>query len=144
MEVESMDAPLFDFSMQLSTALDVQVCFARMRHVLSLITLASNLIRTHKDTVVVPYVLVLLTCLPCVRACVQFSKSPKTVFSQKDVPGVTRGAVPLLAARGVQMIHVGVNDETTPPAVCVSVCLCVCVHVHVLVCDCVCLCLWCV
>ncbi|MEX0744289.1 MAG: DUF5054 domain-containing protein [Phycisphaeraceae bacterium] len=34
-----------------------------------------------------------------------------------DVPGHTRGMVPLLAEAGVQFLHVGVNPASTPPAV---------------------------
>lgn len=90
LEVETMDQDLFDFSMELSTALDVQV-----NH-FAIIT-SWFLVLTYQDT--------------------QFGKEPKTVFSLKDVPGMTRGAVPVLAKRGVQLIHVGVNDETSPPAV---------------------------
>lgn len=37
-----------------------------------------------------------------------------TVLSQRDVPGLTRGAVPLLAKRGIG-ISVGVNDGSPPP-----------------------------
>ncbi len=33
------------------------------------------------------------------------------------MPGISRGAVPVLARKGVQFVHVGVNDFTTPPAV---------------------------
>ncbi len=34
-----------------------------------------------------------------------------------DVPGHTRGIVPLLAAAGIQFLHIGVNAASTPPAV---------------------------
>jgi len=34
-----------------------------------------------------------------------------------DVPGHTRGAVPLLAAAGVRLLHVGVNSSSKPPDV---------------------------
>lgn len=34
-----------------------------------------------------------------------------------DVPGHTRGIVPILAAADVRMLHVGVNPASTPPAV---------------------------
>lgn len=34
-----------------------------------------------------------------------------------DVPGHTRGIVPLLAAAGVQFLHLGVNEASTPPDV---------------------------
>ena len=39
------------------------------------------------------------------------------VMSQRDVPGLTRGAVPLLAAHGVRGISVGANDGSPPPIV---------------------------
>jgi hypothetical protein len=41
----------------------------------------------------------------------------KTGMNQKDVPGSTIGMVPLAAKAGVQSLHVGVNDFSTPPAV---------------------------
>ena len=41
----------------------------------------------------------------------------KIVVSQRDVPGLTRGAVPLLAAAGVKAYSVGCNAQITPPAV---------------------------
>ncbi len=34
-----------------------------------------------------------------------------------DVPGHTRGIVPLLAEAGIQFLHIGVNAASTPPAV---------------------------
>jgi len=34
-----------------------------------------------------------------------------------DVPGHTRGIVPLLAEAGIQFLHIGVNAGSTPPAV---------------------------
>lgn len=34
-----------------------------------------------------------------------------------DVPGHTRGIVPLLAAAGVELLHIGVNGASTPPDV---------------------------
>jgi hypothetical protein len=89
-EVETMDEDLFDFSMELSTSLDVQVA--------SVSSLTTRVISDFWTSL-------------------QFGKEPKTVFSLKDVPGMTRGAVPVLAKRNVQLIHVGVNDETSPPAV---------------------------
>jgi hypothetical protein len=45
-----------------------------------------------------------------------FNKTPKTVLSQKDVPGFTRTAIPIMAKRGIRGMHVGVNDFSTPPA----------------------------
>ena len=43
--------------------------------------------------------------------------SRKTVFSTRDVPGLSRAAVPLLAAEGVVGTSVGVNTGSSPPAV---------------------------
>ena len=47
----------------------------------------------------------------------RFNKSKKTGQNQKDVPGSTIGHVALAAQAGVQSLHVGVNDFSTPPAV---------------------------
>jgi len=43
----------------------------------------------------------------------------KTTIAAKmtDVPGHTRGSVPLLAAGGVRFLHIGVNPASTPPDV---------------------------
>ena len=41
----------------------------------------------------------------------------KTVLSQRDVPGMSRAGVPVLAAAGVRAITVGVNGASTPPSV---------------------------
>eukprot|EP00586_Coscinodiscus_wailesii_P007083 CAMPEP_0172491560 /NCGR_PEP_ID=MMETSP1066-20121228/22426_1 /TAXON_ID=671091 /ORGANISM="Coscinodiscus wailesii, Strain CCMP2513" /LENGTH=782 /DNA_ID=CAMNT_0013260685 /DNA_START=427 /DNA_END=2772 /DNA_ORIENTATION=- len=46
----------------------------------------------------------------------RFGKDKKIAASQKDTPGITLGMVSLLAAKGVKMLHVGVNDFSTPPA----------------------------
>jgi hypothetical protein len=46
-----------------------------------------------------------------------FSLPNKTVMSQRDVPGMTRSIIPLLASRGVHTISVGVNGGSTPPNV---------------------------
>ena len=46
---------------------------------------------------------------------VRFNKSKKTGMNQKDVPGSTIGHVALAAKTGVQSLHVGVNDFSTPP-----------------------------
>ena len=46
-----------------------------------------------------------------------FNLPPKRVMSQRDVPGLTRAAVPLLAAGGVAGLSVGVNGGSSPPAV---------------------------
>ncbi len=45
-----------------------------------------------------------------------FSSQPSIVMSQRDVPGMTIGAVPLLKQAGVQAISVGVNGGSAPPA----------------------------
>ena len=39
------------------------------------------------------------------------------MFSQRDVPGTTRSALPILAAAGVRAVSVGVNGASTPPDV---------------------------
>jgi hypothetical protein len=44
----------------------------------------------------------------------QFGKPPKTVMSQRDVPGLTRSVIPLLNQAGVQAITVGVNGNFFP------------------------------
>ena len=41
----------------------------------------------------------------------------KRVLSQRDVPGMTRGVVPSLAAVGAIGVSVGVNTNSAPPAV---------------------------
>jgi hypothetical protein len=41
----------------------------------------------------------------------------KGVVSQRDVPGMTRAVLPLLAANGVRGVSVGVNGASTPPKV---------------------------
>ncbi len=43
----------------------------------------------------------------------------KTTISAKmtDVPGHTRGIIPLLAEAGVEFLHIGVNEAATPPDV---------------------------
>lgn len=45
------------------------------------------------------------------------ARKQKIVASQRDVPGLTRGAVPLLAAAGVKAFSVGCNAQITPPEV---------------------------
>jgi hypothetical protein len=47
----------------------------------------------------------------------RFGLPPKTAASQRDVPGLTRAALPALAAAGVTAISVGVNPASAPPAV---------------------------
>ena len=46
----------------------------------------------------------------------KFSKKT-TVLSQRDVPGLTAAAIPLLLAHGISAITVGVNPGSAPPAV---------------------------
>ena len=46
-----------------------------------------------------------------------FGLPPKTVMSQRDVPGLTRAAVPYLHGAGVQALTVGVNGGSAPPGV---------------------------
>ena len=42
----------------------------------------------------------------------------KTIAAKMtDVPGHTKGIVPLLAARGIRLLHIGVNPASTPPEV---------------------------
>ena len=38
-------------------------------------------------------------------------------MSQRDVPGLTRNAIPILASEGVRVLSVGVNGGSAPPAV---------------------------
>lgn len=40
----------------------------------------------------------------------QFNATTKIGASQKDVPGATRGIVPLMHQRGIKWFHVGAND----------------------------------
>jgi hypothetical protein len=47
----------------------------------------------------------------------QFGLPPSVILSQRDVPGMTRGVVPLLSNNGVAAITVGVNDYTCAPDV---------------------------
>ncbi|KAK9815327.1 hypothetical protein WJX72_001843 [[Myrmecia] bisecta] len=62
---------------------------------------------------------------PLVEAAVQlthdldalFGLPPKVTMSQRDVPGTTRAALPLLYGQGVRAISVGVNAASAPPAV---------------------------
>jgi hypothetical protein len=46
----------------------------------------------------------------------RFRKQRKRAASQKDVPGMSLGIVPIMAQNGVEFIHIGVNDMSTPPA----------------------------
>lgn len=47
----------------------------------------------------------------------RFDLPPKQVLSQRDVPGMSRGVVPALAAVGGLGVQVGVNTNSAPPAV---------------------------
>ena len=47
----------------------------------------------------------------------QFDLPPSAILSQRDVPGMTRGVIPLLSSNGVAAITVGVNDYTCAPDV---------------------------
>lgn len=48
---------------------------------------------------------------------IPFHKPPKIAASQKDTPGFTTvGMIPLLQKHGIRMVHIGVNDFSTPPA----------------------------
>ena len=47
----------------------------------------------------------------------QFRLPRKATLSQRDVPGLTRAALPALAAAGVRALTVGVNPFSTPPYV---------------------------
>ena len=38
-------------------------------------------------------------------------------LSQRDVPGLTRAAIPIMANKGVAAISVGVNSGSAPPGV---------------------------
>lgn len=70
-----------------------------------------------------------LVCLPVLpMACLlplahrlpdscRTGQRPKTVLSQRDVPGLTAAAVPTLLAAGIRAISVGVNGGSTPPNV---------------------------
>lgn len=41
----------------------------------------------------------------------------KTVMSQRDVPGTTRAALPVLASKGITAVSIGVNGGSAPPNV---------------------------
>ncbi|KAI8469213.1 MAG: hypothetical protein J3K34DRAFT_459474 [Monoraphidium minutum] len=47
----------------------------------------------------------------------RFGLKPKAVASLRDVPGLTRGALPVFASRGVRALTCGVNGFSAPPAV---------------------------
>ena len=42
---------------------------------------------------------------------------PPATLSQRDVPGLSRSAIPLLKSTGITGISVGVNGASLPPAV---------------------------
>ena len=46
-----------------------------------------------------------------------FGHSPRQTLSQRDVPGLTRNAIPLLTRRGVRAVSVGENSQVAPSAV---------------------------
>ena len=45
----------------------------------------------------------------------RFGKKNKTVISQRDVPGVSRGIIPLMRQRGVLALSEGCNAQIQPP-----------------------------
>lgn len=47
----------------------------------------------------------------------QFGQRRKTVLSQRDVPGIARAAVPVLAGNGLRAVSVGVNGGSSFPDV---------------------------
>ncbi len=47
----------------------------------------------------------------------QFGKTVSSTLSQRDVPGITRSAIPVLVEAGVTAVSVGVNGGSTPPTV---------------------------
>eukprot|EP01111_Echinosteliopsis_oligospora_P018725 TRINITY_DN8746_c0_g1_i1.p1 TRINITY_DN8746_c0_g1~~TRINITY_DN8746_c0_g1_i1.p1 ORF type:complete len:564 (-),score=154.55 TRINITY_DN8746_c0_g1_i1:70-1761(-) len=47
----------------------------------------------------------------------QWDKRKKITISQRDVPGITRSAIPIWVNAGVQAVSVGVNGASAPPAV---------------------------
>lgn len=47
----------------------------------------------------------------------QFGTSNSMTMSQRDVPGMTRGMIPILAQNGVKAVSVGVNGASAPPGV---------------------------
>ena len=46
-----------------------------------------------------------------------FGRPRRKTLSQRDVPGLTRATIPLLAQRGVQGVSVGENSQVAPSAV---------------------------
>ncbi|KIZ02961.1 hypothetical protein MNEG_4996 [Monoraphidium neglectum] len=47
----------------------------------------------------------------------RFGLKPKTIASLRDVPGMTRGVIPVMAAHGVRALTGGVNGFSAPPGV---------------------------
>ncbi|KAK9821791.1 hypothetical protein WJX81_004092 [Elliptochloris bilobata] len=47
----------------------------------------------------------------------RFGLPPKMTVSQRDVPGLTRSAIPVLRSAGVRAISIGVNQASAPPGV---------------------------
>ncbi|KAL4420038.1 hypothetical protein ABPG77_001288 [Micractinium sp. CCAP 211/92] len=47
----------------------------------------------------------------------RFGLPPALTMNQRDVPGLTRAAIPILARQGVRALTVGVNGVSAPPAV---------------------------
>ncbi|KAK9917700.1 hypothetical protein WJX75_007317 [Coccomyxa subellipsoidea] len=47
----------------------------------------------------------------------RFGYLPKMTLSQRDVPGFTRNAIPILTAEGIKAVTIGVNGGSAPPGV---------------------------
>lgn len=47
----------------------------------------------------------------------RFNMTPAATISQRDVPGITRSAIPTMAAQGIKAVNVGVNHGSAPPGV---------------------------
>ncbi|BDA48441.1 hypothetical protein COCOBI_12-1200 [Coccomyxa sp. Obi] len=47
----------------------------------------------------------------------KFGYLPKMTLSQRDVPGFTRNAIPILTAEGIRAVTIGVNGGSAPPGV---------------------------
>ena len=56
-----------------------------------------------------------LQLAPALLAELGLGRAGPTVMQQRDVPGLTRGAVPLLARHGVRGLSVGANDGSPAP-----------------------------
>lgn len=44
----------------------------------------------------------------------KFGKPPKKTISQRDVPGMTRSAIPILLSANITAISIGANGGSTP------------------------------